>query len=126
MLDHKNRAQTILDPRSRTSTSIDQSSTAAGTPPSPAASGISPIRQHLAAGPARQTGQVRYQPISRRQAIHIASQLSVMIDTGIPLPEALETLADQSNKPHLCSALADIYQKVRAGTDISLAVANCP
>ena len=65
-------------------------------------------------------------PITRRESIYIASQLAVMLDTGIPLAEALETLADQSDKPHLRQALDLVHRKVKGGNDLSSAIAGCP
>lgn len=71
-------------------------------------------------------GQFQARPITRRQAIDIASQLSAMLDAGIPLADALETLAAQSDKPDLRDALGFIHQKIRGGGDLSTAVAACP
>ncbi len=68
----------------------------------------------------------RPRAISRTQTVYIASQLSVMIDTGITLPEALESLAKQTEKPYVRAALLAIRQRVKSGSDLSLAVANCP
>ena len=49
-----------------------------------------------------------------------------MIDTGITLPDALECLAKQAEKIHVRAALVAICERVKGGTDLSLAVENCP
>ena len=81
--------------------------------------GLPPIRSG-------RTRHSRLRKINRMQTIYIALQLSVMIDTGITLPEALESLAKQADKPHVKAALREICERVRGGSDLSLAVAKCP
>lgn len=70
--------------------------------------------------------QSRARAISRTETVYIASQLSVMVETGIALLEALDNLAKQAEKPHVKQALTAIHEKVRGGSDLSLAVASCP
>ena len=72
------------------------------------------------------TSQIKPRRIRRRQAMHIASQLAVMIDVGIGLPEALESLAKQSSKPYLREALSAIRQSVTSGNDVSQTFSTCP
>ncbi len=90
-----------------------------GPPRTPVKSGRALTRRYS-------RGKSRIRPITRRQAIDIASQLSVMLDTGIPLADALETLAGQSDKPDLRDALGFIHQRIRGGGDLSTAVSACP
>ena len=87
---------------------------------------IPPSRNDTLVALFRSGRQVKYRAISRNQAVYIATQLSVMIDTGITLPEALDGLAKQSDKPHVRAALNAIREKVRGGSDLSVAVAHCP
>ena len=70
--------------------------------------------------------QVKPRPISRSQTIYIATQLSVMVETGVPLSEALDSLAKYGDKPHVRAALESVHEKVRNGQDLSAAVASCP
>ena len=49
-------------------------------------------------------------------------QLSTMISAGIPLLESLEILQEQQENPGFAMALGDIVDRVRSGSDFSLAL----
>lgn len=53
-------------------------------------------------------------------------QLSTMIGAGLTLIESLETLYEQAKEPAIKLALDDIIERVRAGSDLSSALANHP
>lgn len=56
----------------------------------------------------------------------LTRQLSTMIGAGLTLLESLETLYEQARDPGLRFALDDIIERVRAGSDLSSALANHP
>jgi len=60
--------------------------------------------------------------MSRKDVIHIITQLAIMIDTGVTLSEALECIATQTEKPRVKAIVQDICQEVRAGMDLSTAM----
>jgi type IV pilus assembly protein PilC len=64
--------------------------------------------------------------IGRRETVFITTQLSVMVDTGVPLAQALETITDQYTKPLIKTALQGVLDEVRNGKDLSTALINCP
>jgi len=64
--------------------------------------------------------------ISRRETVFITTQLSVMVDTSVPLVQALETIANQYKKPAVQMALSGILDDVRNGKDFSTALTDCP
>ena len=60
--------------------------------------------------------------MSRKDLIHISTQLAIMIDTGVTLSEALECIATQSEKPNVKRIVEDVCQEVQAGVDFSSAL----
>jgi len=64
--------------------------------------------------------------MSRKDLIHVGTQLAIMIDTGVTLSEALECIATQSEKPNVKRILQDVCQDVRAGLDFSTAMQKHP
>jgi type IV pilus assembly protein PilC len=64
--------------------------------------------------------------ISRADVIQIATQLSIMVDTGVTLSEALNCIAVQAEKPQVKLLLTNLTEQVQAGTDFSAACAGHP
>jgi type IV pilus assembly protein PilC len=60
--------------------------------------------------------------MSRKDLIHISTQLAIMIETGVTLNEALECIATQSEKPRVKKIMQDLCQEVQAGVDFSTAM----
>ncbi len=120
------QAGTMLEGLSSSSVTVREKSKASQPQGSERKFPSLPSRDDTLTAVSRSSRQVKYRAISRNQAIYIAIQLSVMIDTGVTLPEALEGLAEQSDKPHVRAALRAIEEKVKGGSDLSLAVARCP
>ena len=60
--------------------------------------------------------------MSRKDLIHISTQLAIMIDTGVTLSEALECIATQSEKPNVKRIVQDVCHDVQAGMDFSAAL----
>jgi len=60
--------------------------------------------------------------MSRKDLIHVSTQLAIMVETGVTLSEALECIATQSEKPRVKAILQDVCQDVRSGMDFSTAL----
>jgi type IV pilus assembly protein PilC len=75
---------------------------------------------------ARAVKAVRGIKVSRAEVIQLAMQLSIMVDTGVTLSEALNCIALQADKPQFKALLNDLSQQVHSGTDFSAACARHP
>jgi type II secretory pathway component PulF len=64
--------------------------------------------------------------ISRADVIALATQLSVMVETGVTLSEALDCIVAQTEKPNVKAVVTDLSQQVQAGGDFSSAPASHP
>jgi type IV pilus assembly protein PilC len=64
--------------------------------------------------------------ISRKDVIYTTSQLAIMVDTGITLSSALESLMRQETNVRLKAVLSDLKSRVEAGEDFSAALARHP
>ncbi len=62
----------------------------------------------------------------RDDVIFFASQLAVMVDTGVPLPDALDGIAEQTAAEGFRAVLQDVSEQVKSGTDFSAALAKYP
>ncbi len=58
--------------------------------------------------------------------IFLTTQLAVMIDTGVPLTEALDSIAEQSDHSGVKAMLTDISDQVKGGTEFSTALESYP
>jgi type IV pilus assembly protein PilC len=68
----------------------------------------------------------RTKRVKRREVIFFAHQLAVMIETGVPLTDALESTRDQAINPHFKAVLHDVTAHVEAGGEFSAALAKYP
>lgn len=64
--------------------------------------------------------------IKREELIYFTMQLSVMVDTGVPLSDALISLADQSFSETFTTVLKSIVQDVTGGKDFSTTLEKYP
>ncbi len=64
--------------------------------------------------------------ISRDEVIYFATQLAVMVDTGVPLAEALDSIADQSAGAGLQHVVANLSMQVKGGVEFSAALESYP
>ena len=64
--------------------------------------------------------------IKRHEVITFAHQLAVMVDTGVPISEALECVGQQSENPAFRAVIKDISDQVQAGNDLSGALRAHP
>ncbi len=64
--------------------------------------------------------------VKREEVIHFAHQLAVMIDTGVNIGEALESISEQTNDEAFKAVLTDVSDRVHGGTSFSDALAAHP
>jgi type IV pilus assembly protein PilC len=70
-------------------------------------------------------------PVSRAKprtddVILFANQLAVMVDTGVPLAEALESITEQNASERIQPVLRDVCEQVKSGTEFSTALGRHP
>jgi len=69
-------------------------------------------------------------PIARRikrdDVIFFSTQLAVMVETGVPLADALSSIIEQTVNPAFKAVLVDVYEQVKAGTSFSDALEKYP
>lgn len=64
--------------------------------------------------------------IPRADVLQISHQLSIMIETGVTLSEALDCVASQSTQPRVKALVEDLSQSVQEGRSFSGALARHP
>ena len=64
--------------------------------------------------------------IKKDDVIFFATQLAVMIDTGVPLAEALDAIAEPSEHTAMGEVVQDLVEQVKAGTGFSAALEAHP
>jgi len=64
--------------------------------------------------------------IKRSELIMLTTQLSVMIDSGVVLSDALDAIASQSQEGNLKTVVADISESVKNGESFSMAISDYP
>lgn len=64
--------------------------------------------------------------VSFQEKLFFAKHLSTMIKAGIPIGEALESLADQSKKAGMKKVLGQVYEKVKNGSSLAGALEEFP
>lgn len=64
--------------------------------------------------------------IKRDHVITFAQQMSVMIDTGVPISEALECVRDQCDNAAFKQVISKVTDQVQAGGELSLALEEHP
>jgi type IV pilus assembly protein PilC len=64
--------------------------------------------------------------VSRKEIMHFSRQLSVFIEAGIPIMEALEVIAEESTDKLLKRALIDMIGELQAGDTFASAAASHP
>jgi type IV pilus assembly protein PilC len=69
-----------------------------------------------------QSGRERGAKITRGDVIQISTQLSIMVETGVTLSEALDCIASQSDRPNVKQVVQDLASQVQAGGDFSSAL----
>lgn len=70
--------------------------------------------------------RARKMKIKRDDVIFFATQLAVMVDTGVPISEALDSIAAQTEHPGLKVTIEDIAEQIKGGTEFSTALEGYP
>lgn len=65
-------------------------------------------------------------PVRRGDVVYLTSQLAIMVDTGINLATALDSLFQQEEHPTLRRILGELKRDVEGGDDFSAALARHP
>jgi type IV pilus assembly protein PilC len=58
--------------------------------------------------------------------IFLANQLAVMVDTGVPLSEALDAIANSTDHTGMQAMVSDLSEQVKSGIEFSAALENYP
>jgi type IV pilus assembly protein PilC len=64
--------------------------------------------------------------LPRADVIQLSTQLAIMIETGVTLPEALDCITAQTEKPRVRLLLDDVARSVKSGGDFSSALSKHP
>lgn len=62
--------------------------------------------------------------IPRADVIQLSTQLAIMVETGVTLTEAIECIAQQTDKPKVKELLDDVLRMVQSGNDLSSALSR--
>jgi type IV pilus assembly protein PilC len=89
---------------------------------------IKPARGHADSSDASASGESvgRSTRVSREEVITFAMQLSVMVDTGVPLSESLHVLSEQPFSETFVAVLKTIDHDVTGGKDFSATLEQFP
>lgn len=68
----------------------------------------------------------RAKRVKRDSVIHFAQQLAIMIETGVPISDALDCVTQQSTDPNFKAVLGDVTKHVQAGGELSAALRKYP
>jgi type IV pilus assembly protein PilC len=84
------------------------------------------LRQGEAAA-ARQMPLFSFKPrLTRKELLQFGTQLQIMIETGVTLSEALESIAEQSHKESVRGIVRDLCKQVTGGDTLSSALMKHP
>lgn len=72
------------------------------------------------------TLQQRAKRVKRDDVIYFAHQMAIMVETGVPLGQALESVAEQTSNEHFRPILEDVSDLVQSGTCLSDALDRYP
>jgi len=64
--------------------------------------------------------------VKRDDVIYFSHQMAVMVETGVPLGEALDSLTQQTDSPHFRAVMEDVTSNVQAGASLSSSLARHP
>src|SRR5271165_3597858 len=74
------------------------------------------------AGPARPAGVRFGGRVGRKDVTSFTREISALLGAAIPIPQALDSLAEEEEKPVLKSVIAKISDSVRKGASFSTAL----
>lgn len=64
--------------------------------------------------------------VKRPDVIFFAQQLAVMVETGVPITDALESIVEQSSNPNFKQVIREVATEVQSGTEFSVALKKFP
>lgn len=64
--------------------------------------------------------------VKKDEIIFFTTQLAVMVETGVTLPEALDSIGDQADSPNLKAIVQDLSEQVKSGVTFSEALGRYP
>ena len=64
--------------------------------------------------------------VSRDDVIFFAHQMAIMLETGVPISEALDCVAEQAVNEHFRAVMGEVAQQVQAGGELSAALRKFP
>lgn len=64
--------------------------------------------------------------VTRKDVIFFAHQISVMIETGVPISQALDCIVEQAANPSFKKVLREVTDHVQAGGELSVALRRFP
>lgn len=70
--------------------------------------------------------QVGPSKVTQKDIVYFTNQLSVMVDTGVPLPEALRAIVQQTTSPALRTVLSQVAEDVDNGESFSDSLGKHP
>ncbi len=71
-------------------------------------------------------GPLALKKIRQEDIIYFCSQLAVMVDTGVPLADALDAISKETEHTGLRAMVFDLSEKVKAGVEFSKALESHP
>jgi len=83
------------------------------------------LREEVLVDPAQTSANARRR-VKRDDVIYFATQLAVMVDTGVPISEALTAIAQQTAPGALKGIIQDICDHVKSGVEFSTALDRYP
>jgi type IV pilus assembly protein PilC len=87
---------------------------------------VAPTRDETAARSSSVVVGARGIKISRSELIQFSMQLAIMVETGVTLSDALDCIAQQTERPQAKAMIDDLLDTVRAGSDFSTALQRHP
>src|SRR5580693_2040868 len=70
--------------------------------------------------------EITKKTVSRKEVMHFSRQLSVFVEAGIPIMEALEVIAEETTDKLLKKVLLDMVAELQAGDTFASAAASHP
>jgi type IV pilus assembly protein PilC len=83
------------------------------------------LREEVQVDPAQTSANARRR-VKRDDVIYFATQLAVMVDTGVPISEALTAISQQMAPGALKGIIQDICEHVKSGVEFSAALERYP
>ena len=70
--------------------------------------------------------EIAAKKVKRKDVIYFAHQMAVMIETGVPISEAMESIVEQATDPNFRLVIGEVTEQVQSGVELSKAMAKYP